>query len=570
VTESLRAPLTQRRFRWLWLASVLSNLGGFLQAVAGSWLMLELTGSPQWVAAMAASTTLPLLFLALPAGALADLTNRRNLLLTAQVLMLGAVAGMAVLAATGHITPETLLALGLALGIGVALNAPVWQAMVPDLVPRQMVASAVALNSISFNVARAVGPAIGGLLVATAGPDVAFAANAVTYAVVVAVVVTFRSSDWTPEEESSFSRAITLGIRFARFTPELRRLLAVAALFGLTAAAVQVLLPNLTSDRYDGGAGTYGVLLGAMGLGALVGGMTRSPIGARLRWSTVPTGIALHGVAGIGVGLVPEAWAAAPLLALAGLAWVWTLATLNTTIQAISPTWVRGRTLSLYMLAFSGVYPVGSLLAGNVAEAVGVPASITALSSGCLIVGLLALRIRVIGLDEVSVPQAPVDWDRQPHGATGALGGPVLILNTWVIDPGRLDEFLAVLADLRLVRLRTGATVWRLYRNVDDPRRITEAFNLATWDDHLLQHGRIDEAAAEVIRKARTFDVGDGPVGRHLVAFDIADPHRRPHLDELALQHLAAHEQDGSIPLLSVDPAIGGEADPLTEPARPE
>jgi len=554
VTESLRAPLHLRRFRALWLASVLSNLGGFLQAVAASWLMLELTGSPAWVAAMAASTTLPLLFLSVPAGAAADLVNRRNLLLVAQVAMLVAVVAMSLLDSLDVITPEILLGLGLLLGVGVAMNAPVWQAMVPDLVPRQMVASAVALNSISFNAARAVGPALGGAIVVVAGPGAAFAVNAVTYVVVVAVVLSFPASEWTHQDESSFARAISLGIRYTRFTPALLWLLGVSAGFAMTSAALQVLLPNLTQDRLGGGAAMYGLLLGAMGVGALGGGVSRARMGGRFGGHTVPFGIAVYGAAGLAAGLVTTPWATAPLMAVAGAAWVWTLATLNTTIQALSHPWVRGRTMSLYMLAFSGVYPLGSLLAGAIGDEVGVHWAIVGLSAGAVVLGLAAWRMPIVAVDDVIAPEPAPDWDPTPHGDTEVEGGPVMVLNTWVIDEDRLDEFLDALADLRLVRLRTGAYRWRLYRNADDPRRMTEAFNLASWDDHLLQHQRIDAVAAAIIRRAREFDVADGPTSRHLVAFDVVDPEQRLDWDHLAVQHRDAHADDGSIRLLSVGP----------------
>jgi MFS family permease len=559
VTESLSAPLHIRRFRALWLASVFSNLGGFLQAVAASWLMLELTGSAAWVAAIAASTTLPLLFLSLPAGAVADLANRRNVLLTAQLVMLAAVAAMSVLDTVGATTPELLLGLGLLLGIGVAVNAPVWQAMVPDLVPRQMVASAVALNSISFNAARAIGPALGGAIIVIAGPGTAFAINAVTYVLVVGVVLSFPSSDWTPQDEASFARAISLGIRYTRFTPALLWLLGMSAGFAITSAALQVLLPNFTQDRLEAGAGMYGLLLGAMGIGALGGGMSRSWMGERLGGHTVAFGIALYGAAGVGAGFADVPWAVAVLMAVAGAAWVWTLATLNTTIQTLSHPWVRGRTMSLYMLAFSGVYPLGSLLAGAIGEGVGVHWAIVGLSAAAVVLGVAAWRMPILGVDEVEVPEPAPDWDPSPHGETEVEGGPVMVLNTWIIDERRLEEFLDTLADLRLVRLRTGAYRWRLYRNADDPRRMTEAFNVASWDDHLLQHQRIDAAAADVIMRARSFDVADGPTSRHLVAFDVVDPKHRPDWGHLALQHRDAHARDGSIPLLSIGPDVDAE-----------
>ena len=262
------APLRYAPFRSLWLASVASNVGSFVQTVAASWLMQELTGSPLWVSAMAASGTLPLLFLALPAGALADILDRRKVMLVSQVVMGIAATAMAALAFLELLNPPLLLGLGLLLGVGVAFNLPAWQAMVPDLVPRELVANAVALNSVAFNVARAVGPAIGGLLVAAAGAGWAFLINSLSFLAVIIAVARLHWSEPAEPEVSSVASAIGLGVRFARFTPPFRRLLAVAALFALTSGVVQSLLATLTEESLDAGAFAYGALLGAMGAGA--------------------------------------------------------------------------------------------------------------------------------------------------------------------------------------------------------------------------------------------------------------------------------------------------------------
>ena len=549
MASSLTRPLALPRFRALWIASVFSNVGGFFQSVSAAWLMLDLTGSPVWVSAMAASTTLPMLFLALPSGALADLANRRNVLLATQTTMLASVLGMTSLALADAITPPLLLAFGLLLGVGAAFNAPVWMAMVPDLVPRDMVPDAVALNSVSFNSARAVGPALGGLVVAATGPGIAFAINAAAYVGVLGVILSFSAADWTPKEEASMSQAIVAGVRYARFSPALLWLLGISAGFGLTSASLQVLLPNLTQSALRGGATTYGLLLGAMGVGALVGAFTRAWATARLGSRTVAAGIAVFGAAGVGVGLSHLPWLTGLLMALAGVVWVWALTTLNATIQTLSHSWVRGRALSLYTLAFSGVWPVGSLLAGGMADSIGTGWAVVALCGGALALGLAAWRMPIVGIEDVSAPEIPEDYDLTPHGDTEIAGGPVMVLNTWTIDEARLSEFLQAMAELRRVRLRTGAFRWRLYRQFEDPRRMTEAFSLASWEEHVRQHNRIDSADAEVILWARTFDVAGGPKARHLVAFEVVDPRHRPDWEELIVHHRQIHEEEGSIPL---------------------
>jgi MFS family permease len=538
------APLRIRQFRSLWIAAIFSNVGSFLQAVAGAWLMLELTGSATWVGLMAASTTLPLLFLALAAGAVADLANRGKVLLISQSVMGLAAAGMAAITALDLVTPGRLLGLSLLLGVGVAFNLPAWQAMVPDLVPRGMVASAVALNSVAFNVARAVGPALGGVIVATAGPELAFTLNAFSFLGVIAVLAVlaprFAAAD---RDATSVANAIANGVRFARFTRPFRMLLLLAALFALTSAVVQTVLPNRT-EELGGSADAFGLLLGAMGLGALVGAFTRHQVVETLGVRSIPITITVFGAAGVAAGLSPSIWWTVPGLMIAGMAWVWTLTTTNATAQLMSPEWVRGRAMSLYSLAFVGILPLGSILAGAVADLIGAGAAIVALSVGSIVLGIAAPRFDIPALADVVSPEFSEEHEARDHVQTE--GGPVMIVNTWMIDGKNLDEFLSVMTEVRLVRLRTGAYRWRLYRNASDPHRLSEVFLTVSWDEHLAQHGRIDDASADLIRHARSFDAGDGPMTRHLVAVDVDDP---DDWEPLLAAHEEFHRKDGSIPL---------------------
>jgi MFS family permease len=532
-------------FRSFWLASIASNLGTFFQATAGSWLMLELTGSATWVGLMVASALLPTLLFSLIAGALADLFDRTKVMIASQALSGASAGAMAVLAYTGSITPGLLLGLGLTLGIGVAFNLPAWQSFVPDLVPRDMVASAVALNSVAFNVARALGPALAGLLLATAGAGLAFALNAASYLIVIAVLIVIgrRVDVAIDADATSVGSAISLGIRFARFTGPFRRMLWLAASFALASSVIQSVLPNRTTEL-GGSEGTYGILLGSMGLGALVGAMTRSRFTAMLGPRSVPSSIVVFGLAGIGLGLAPGVVTAIAALMVAGLGWVWTLTTMNATAQLMAPAWVRGRAMSLYTLAFVGILPIGSAISGVVADAIGAGVAQAVFSAGAVVLGLGAPRFGVPALDEVVTPE--FDEERMVPDHVHTDGGPVMIINTWVIKRARLEEFLETMTEVRLVRLRTGAYRWRLYRNVDDPHRISEVFLVTTWAEHVAQHRRIDDRSAAVIRRARAFDVGGEPRTRHLVAVDVTNPED---WDVLIAAHDHAHRTDGSIPL---------------------
>ncbi len=547
------APLKIRQFRTLWLAAMFSNLGSFLQAVAGSWLMLELTGSATWVGLMVASNTLPLFFLALPAGALADLVDRGTILLVSQGLMGGAAAAMAFVTFSGDISPGLLLALGLLLGVGVSFNLPAWQAMVPDLVPRGLVASAVALNSVAFNVARAVGPAIGGLILATSGPELAFGLNAASYVVVIAVIFTIRSQLTVADhDETSIPNAIALGIRFARYTKPFRRLLLLAALFAITSAVIQSVLPTRT-EELGGGEFAYGVLLGAMGLGALIGAFTRKPVVDRLGERSIPTTITAFGIFGILQGLAPSLALATAALVAIGACWVWTLTTTNATAQLMSPEWVRGRTMSLYTLSFVGIIPIGSIIAGALADVIGAGAATVTLSVGTVVLGATARRFAVPALAEIESPEFSIERTGADHVSTQ--GGPVMVVNTWVIDHDRFDEFIAVMNEVKAIRMRTGAYRWRLYRNAANPHRLSEVFHLVSWDEHLAQHRRIDDSSRILLRSARDFDIEQSPTTFHLIAVDTEAPED---WDVLIAAHEDYHASDGSIPL-SPEPEPAGD-----------
>jgi MFS family permease len=551
MTRLAAQPLRYRAYRNLWLASVASNLGSFLQIVAASWLMLELTGSPLWVGLMVAAPTLPLLLVAMPAGALADLVDRRRVILAAHVLMVTSAGLLATLWYAGALTPAVLLVLGLTIGLGQSVMMPSWQALVPDLVPSEHVADAVALNSAAFNVARAVGPALGGVMVATLGPGPAFLANAVSYLAMIVAVATAQAAGARPEAEP-FGSAIADGLRYARHTAAYRWVLMVASGFAITSAVVQATLPSFTSEVLGAQANVYGLLLGAMGAGALVAAVSRRAAAAWLGARMVPTAISAFGIAGIALGLSRSVASAALAMAATGVLWVWVLSTLNATTQLLSPRWVRGRIMSLYMMAFAGTLPLGAILAGAVADALGPSAALVALSAAAVLLGLAARRMPLPVLGEITPPQPAPDWEMPPH-PDGVDTSRVMIATVWTIDERELDAFLAAMDELRRVRLRTGASRWRLYRDVGDAHRMTEVFVVGSWEAHLRQHRRIDADAAAVIRRAIRFDVADGPTTTHLAAVDVADG-RRPDWESLAV-HAAMHERDGSVPLPPGQPA---------------
>ncbi|MFO7291525.1 MAG: MFS transporter [Actinomycetes bacterium] len=550
------APLKIGRFRVMWIASIFSNLGSFFYSVAASWLMLEMTGSATWVGLMQSSNTLPLLFLGLTAGALADLADRRRVMLYSQTLMGVAATAMAVLTFLDLITPPLLLGLGLVIGVGVAFNLPSWQAIVPNLVPRGMLASAVALNSAGFNVARAVGPALAGVVFATFGAAVAFGVNAASFiGVILAVALVGRSLDLPEPEQAPLSSAIALGLRFARFTPSFARLLALVAAFAVFSAAIQSVLAPYT-DQIGGSSAQYGLLLGAMGVGALVAAFGRHRLAGRLGKRSIQIGVTVFGLAGVYVGLVDSVALAVPGLIVVGICWVLTLVTLNTTTQTLSPEWIRGRAMSLYTLAFTGITPLGAILSGALADVIGPGNAIAVMSAGTILLGLCVPLFRIPSLEEIRPPEYNEEVRLEDH-PEGLEGGPVMVVNTWTIDAGDYEEFVKVMNRIRRVRLSTGAYRWRLYRDVGHPDRFSEIFLVSSWDEHLAQHRRIDDRSRALIRKARSFDKADGPRSTHLLAVDVAHP---ADWETMVAAHSEMHRRDGSVPLDEVAPSKAPES----------
>ncbi|MFZ0492821.1 MAG: MFS transporter, partial [Acidimicrobiia bacterium] len=288
---------------------------------------------------------------------------------------------------------------------------------------------------------------------------------------------------------------------------------------------------------------TYGLLLGFMGAGALVGAFVRPRLVAKLGVRLVSVTIVVFGMAGVVVGLAPSTPVAAVGMTVAGACWVLTLTTLNASSQLMAPEWIRGRAMSLYTLAFSGIYPIGSIASGALADGIGAGGAVVVLSGAAILLGLLTPLFRLPSLDEIVSPEYTERRPKRPHVDTS--GGPVMIVNTWQIDREDLEDFVEVMSEIRKVRLSTGAYRWRLYRNSEDPHRITEVFVCVSWDEHLAQHRRIDDASAELIRRARSFDRDAGPRSSHLVAVDVDHPDWEP----LITAHDQYHRTDGSIPL---------------------
>lgn len=381
--SSLREPL----FRTLWIAAVVSYTGSWMQNIATGWLMTSLTTSPVWVSLVQVALSLPVFLIALPAGALADLVDRRKFLLVTQASMVAAATVLGVLTVTGRVNPQLLLTFTFLLGAGAVMNEPAWQSLMPDLVPREKLSSAVALNSAGFNMARAVGPALGGLVIVIAGSGIAFLLNAVSFFGVILFLYHWKPSPRDRRQPAiTFAGAIAIGLRYAREEGRIRSVLVRTAAFSLFAAAFWALLPLIASKF---GARGYGFMLACFGIGALGGALILAPAHRNLsRDVVVAVATLIFAVAMFVLGRDESLVLACVAAAAAGLAYIGLLATLNVVAQTTCAAWVRARVMSLYVLVLQGGFAFGSLIWGLVASSIGVRLTLT-VAAAALVAGLL-------------------------------------------------------------------------------------------------------------------------------------------------------------------------------------
>ena len=514
------SPLRRPVFRALWIAGLASNLGTWVQNVGAAWLMTSLAPEPFVVALVQAASNLPFFLLAIPAGALADVVDRRRLALVALAWLSASSALLAGLSFAGAIGPAALLALTFAIGVGSALLAPAFAAIVPELVPREEIEPAVSLGGISMNAARAVGPALGGFVVAAAGTGATFALNAASFLAVMAVLARWRREPpertLPPEELIGAMRA---GMRYVRHSPPLRTVLVRTGAFALPASAIWALLPLYARDQLALGPTGYGMLLGFFGIGAVGGGLMLHRTRRWLGIEGLATGAALafaasHLVLAAVHALAPVAFA----LFVAGGAWTSLLSTLSAAAQMAIPSWVRARALATHMLVIFGGLAVGSAAWGALAGFVGVPRTF-ALAALAVALGRLATWRRRLsegaGSDLAPAPRWP---DPLLVRSFEPGRGPALVTVEYEIDPAEAEAFAHAMGRLGAIRLRDGAIRWGLWGDVEQPGRVLESFVVESWLEHLRQHERITAADREVQAIAHTFHRGaEPPRVRHYI-----------------------------------------------------
>lgn len=531
-------PLKLRTFRELWLALLVSNLGGLVQGVGAGWTMTTLSDSHNMVALVQASMTLPIMMFSLAAGALADSFDRRSVMLVAQGLMMAVSALLALLTLLGLLTPWLLLGLTFLIGCGTALHNPSWQASLGDIVPRQSLPTAVTLNSMSFNLMRSVGPAIGGLIVAGLGVAVAFLFNALSYVALIVALLRWKPqpADQRRLPRERMGAAMGAGIRYVAMSPNLTRVMLRGLLFGTGAVGIQALLPSVASEYIGGDAVTYGTLLGAFGVGAIGGAFLNSWIRARLSNEAIVraacVGFAIGTMLlGLSRNVVLSHLAVLP----AGACWVLALSLLNVSVQLSTPRWVVGRALSLYQTATFGGMAAGAWLWGAMADALG-PDQALFLSAilllGCALVGLrMPLpAFSSLDLNPLNTFNEPaLRLDLKPRS------GPIMVMVEYDIAQEDLNAFLSVMAERRRVRIRDGARQWTLLRDLERPSIWVESYHVPTWDEYVRHNLRRTVADAAVTERLRKLHRGSLP----LRVVRMIERQTVPHVDDTPIRYMS-------------------------------
>jgi MFS family permease len=510
-------------YRSLWFAQLGSNVGSWMQTVGAQWLLVERDHAATLVALVQTASLLPVMLLSLPAGVLADAFDRRRLLLASQAAMAVIAGVLAALTAVGLTTPSTLLALTFLLGCGQAITGPAWQAIQPELVERQQIPAAATLGSLTVNLARAVGPAAAGVIVAVAGSAAVFTINAVSFlGVVAALAVWRRKPTGSGQQAEAALAALNAGTRYVRNAPAVTRILLRAALFVVPGSALWALLPVVSAGPLHLGAGGYGALLGALGVGAVGGALALPRLRVKLSANQVLAGSALlFGLATLSLAVplgAARVAVVAVFMVLGGFGWLASLSTLNASLQLTLPAWVRARGLAAYLLVFMGGQAVGSLLWGLLAGAIGVGATL------CIAAALLGVVALTTPWRPLLALTGKLDRNISSHWPDPVLvfepdpdDGPVLVVKRYRVAESNQQAFIQAMELVGRSRRRTGAVRWDVFRDGDSVDGFTEVFALRSWGEHLRQHSdRLTGADAQFEQRALDFVQGE-PTVEHLL-----------------------------------------------------
>ncbi|MDB5697863.1 MAG: protein of unknown function DitE [Alphaproteobacteria bacterium] len=513
-TTGMTAPLRNPLYRNIWLASLLSNHGLMIQSVGAAWAMTELTTDASMVALVQTATTLPILLLAMPAGAIADMYDRRGVSIFALLLSIVGVSILFGLALTGHISAWALLAFSFVIGSGTAIFWPTWQSSVSDYVPVELLPSAIALNSISFNVARSFGPAIGGVIVAAANAVTAFGTGLLLYFPM--LIVQLRSKRMVeparlPPER--LSRAVISGIRYVFHSPLIRTVIVRAFVLGLMGGSVLALLPLISRDLLGGDAKTFGFQLGCFGMGAVLGAFTVARIRSRVGFEgALRTSVGVMALAVAVAAISRNGLLTAFCILLTGAGWMISTTTFNVAVQVSVPRWVAGRSIASFQASLSGGIALGSWGWGVLAQATSVQTALLVSAAGIFAGGLLGLWLRVSDAAKSYAEEAEVPPDPEVKLALTSRSGPIVIEVEYRVPTEEARGFDRLMLEVQLSRQRNGAYGWSLARDVADPELWIERYHCPTWLDFLRQRSRPTQAERLLHQQAMAYHRGEEPV----------------------------------------------------------
>ncbi|MCK1503335.1 MFS transporter [Bradyrhizobium sp. 188] len=511
--DGVTAPLRYPTFRRIWLSSLLSNLGILIQGVGAAWAMTEMTSSADKVALVQTALLLPVMLIAMPAGAIADMYDRRIVMLVALSIALCGAAALTALDWFGLTTPNLLLVLCFVVGSGMALMGPAWQSSVSEQVPPKTLPAAIALNGISYNIARSFGPAVGGIVVATAGSVAAFGINVFLYLpIMVALFLWKRVGDPSRLPREHLSRAIVSGVRYIANSPSIKIVVTRSMVTGIVGSAIQALMPLVARDLLYGGAQTYGIMLGAFGLGAVVGALNLSKVRRQMSGEAAVRACTLSmsgAIAAIALSHNPLLTAVA--LVLAGAVWTIVYTLFNIGVQLSAPRWVAGRSLAGWQAAFSGGIAIGSWGWGRLTDAVGVEITLLVSAGLMLLLPLLGLWLRMPAITERG-EDAEILADPKVRLALTYRSGPLVVEIEYRVASENARAFHNVMQDVQLYRQRNGAYGWSIARDIADPELWTERYQCPTWLDYLRQRNRWTRSERALDEKAMAFHIGPEPV----------------------------------------------------------
>ena len=517
-TASVWRPLRGQTFRNLLIADVFSDVGTFMQTVGAAWLMVSLNAGPMYVALTQTASALPFFVFALPAGALGDICDRRKLILFTEIWMASVAVALAILVITGSISPWLLLALTFALSAGDAFETPTWRALLPELVAKEDLEAASALNGIEFNLARAIGPGLAGVLISAFGIGTAFVLNAASFFGVIFVVARWKRPHRKRTAPAERVVGATMAaLRYVRYSTAVRALIIRAGVVMFFASALLALLPTVAHD-VSGTPIAFGLLLGCFGAGAVLGAFVLQP--ARARWSTetvASAGVAILGIATIAVGILRGLPALSVVMLVGGAAWIIFISLVTALVQKLAADWVRARVLAVFMLVFQGGMAAGSAVWGAIGQHAGVPTALMWAGLGAIATTGLGLLWR---LPDTTMDVTPWNHWRMPVIADDLEleieSGPVLVTVEYLVNREHASDFLKAMRRYERVRRRDGASRWGIYRDTEHPDQYLETFIVRSWAEHLRQHERITRADRALEERISSYASGE-PKVRHLI-----------------------------------------------------